>query len=44
MSRPKKMLPLLGQEPREPEVQKPEAPLGRQTAALTTAALALRRR
>ena len=28
MSRPKKMLPLLGQEPREPEVQKPEAALG----------------
>jgi Zn2+/Cd2+-exporting ATPase len=27
LSRPKKMLPLLGQEPREPEVQKPEAAL-----------------
>jgi Zn2+/Cd2+-exporting ATPase len=31
LSRAKKMLPLLGQEPREPEVQKPDAALGEAT-------------
>jgi Zn2+/Cd2+-exporting ATPase len=31
LSRPKKMLPVLGQEPREPEVQKPDAALGEAT-------------